>query len=60
MALPPPVLFANYKGDVSKDIVGQHMGPNLFKEWFTAVKAWYDPETDMTKVGFAIGFHQED
>lgn len=54
---PPPVRFANYKGDVTH-MVGEVKGPNLLREWFTAVTAEYDSATDRTRVGFAIGVHR--
>lgn len=59
MTLPTPVRFANYKGNQTQ-AVGQHMGPNMLGEHFTVTKAWYDPETDMTKLGLAIGIHKAD
>lgn len=48
----PNAGFLNYRGDVTKDAVGQVVGPNTFGEFLTAVEATYDPEADKTRVGF--------
>jgi hypothetical protein len=56
--LPPPVRFANYRGDVTH-IVGEVKGPNLLGETLTAVSAEYDSAADRTRVGFAFGVHRK-
>lgn len=48
----PNAGFLNYAGDVTKDAVGQVVGPNSFREMLIAVEATYDPEADKTRVGF--------
>ena len=47
-----PSRFLNYPGDVTH-IVGEVKGPNMLREYLTAVTADYDPATDVTRVGFA-------
>lgn len=43
----------NYKGDLREVIpIGKIMGPNAMNELFVVLKTEYDPETDMTRVGF--------
>lgn len=56
MTLPAPSSHLNYPGDV-RHIVGEVKGRNYLGEWFTAVDAHYDADTDTTRVGFAIGIH---
>ena len=58
-ALPKPSCHLTYTGDVTH-MIGEVKGPNAFGEWFTAVDAEYDPITQQTRVGLAIGIHGED
>lgn len=54
--LPKATGHMNYPGDC-RHIIGEVKGPNLLDEMLTAVDAKYDPETNMTRVGFAYGVH---
>ena len=52
ITLPAPVRFANYPGDCTR-IIGEVKGPNTLGEVLRAVTADYDPESDVTRVGFS-------
>jgi len=53
IALPAPVRFATYPGDVTH-MIGEVKGPNTLGEPLTAVSAEYDAQTDKTRVGFTF------
>jgi len=50
-----PQQWLNYKGDRTRDAIGQHMGPNLLGEYLTVTAAEYDATTDTTRLGLAYG-----
>jgi hypothetical protein len=43
---------AKYKGDVSKDVLGQVMGPTTYGSFMGAFQASYDEASDTTTVLF--------
>lgn len=44
---------AKYKGDVSKSVLGQLMGPTTYGSVLMATQATYDEDTDTTTVTFS-------
>ena len=54
MAERKPQRHLTYPGDVTH-MVGEVVGPNTLGEYFTAVTAEYDTQTDRTRVGFIYG-----
>jgi hypothetical protein len=50
-----PQQWLNYKGDRTRDAIGQHMGPNMLGEWLTVTAAEYDATANVTRLGLAYG-----
>jgi hypothetical protein len=50
-----PQQWLSYKGDRTRDAIGQHMGPNMLGEWLTVTAAEYDAGTNTTRLGLAYG-----
>jgi hypothetical protein len=48
-----PTRWLNYKGD--RRTMRNVVGPDTAGALLTPVEAEYDPETDMTRVGFVVG-----
>lgn len=54
--LPRASGWMNYKGD-QRSHIGEVKGPNDLNEMMTTTEVQYDPDTNKSRVGFAIGVH---
>lgn len=51
---PAPVRWLNFPGD-AREAIGQTVGPTTLRERLTAVTADYNPDTNVTRVGYVYG-----